>query len=482
MTHTQHTPIAKIYQPRAEAKNGRSGLITLPKGRQALAARMALAGMAVNSIDAQYYLLHNDLTGRLFIHEMMQAADRGVRVRLLVDDMALWGRTKGAAVLSSHPNVEIRIFNPFFRGGSRWAQMIYRFGTVTRRMHNKVFIADGRAVILGGRNIGNEYFEADPGIEFGDLDVLAVGPVVKTVSASFDSYWNSKLAYPVEDLTQKQPAQDSLEKVRRRLESAIKAPENQAYIQALSEDSIFERIVQGSLSFYWGRVRVIQDAPEKILASSQSLAEDLVADRMASLFDAVKKELIIYSPYFVPGKKGADYLISLCRRGARVRVLTNSLASTDVAMVHAGYSRYRKRLLRGGVELYELDRVISRRDRKVKKGKHAGSKASLHTKSFVLDRCQVFIGSLNLDPRSFVENTEIGLVVDSPKIGRDLGRWFDRNVPAIAFKLALRVNKGAPDQIRWIKTGKTYIGDPHTSALKRLGVWLLRLLPIESQL
>jgi len=407
-----------------------------------------------------------------------------VRIRLLVDDMALWGRTKGAAVLSSHPNVDIRIFNPFFRGGSRWAQMIYRFGTVTRRMHNKVFVVDGQAVILGGRNIGNEYFEADPAIEFGDLDVLAVGPVVKTVAASFDAYWNCKLSYPVEDLARKQPGQDSLEKVRKRLEQSIQLAKNKAYIQGLVEDDISGKIRHGTLPFYWGRAEVIQDPPEKILEPPQTLAEDLVAARMASLFDEVKKELIIYSPYFIPGKKGADYLVSLCKRGVRVRVLTNSLASTDVAMVHAGYSRYRKRLLRGGVELYELDRVISRKDRKAKKGKYAASKASLHAKSFVLDRRRVFIGSLNLDPRSFVENTEIGLVVDSPEIGRNLGVWFDRNVPSIAFKLDLRVNQGAPDQIRWIKTGngEVHIGDPHTSVLKGLGVLLLRLLPIESQL
>jgi len=482
MSHTQDTPIAEIYQPLTQAHHGLSGLIPLPEGRQALAARTALAGMAVKSIDAQYYLLHNDLTGKFFIGELMRAADRGVRIRLLVDDMASWGQTSMAAVLSFHPNMEIRIFNPFFRGGGRWAQMVYRFGTVTRRMHNKVFIADGQAVILGGRNIGNAYFEAHPAIEFGDLDVLAVGPVVDAVSASFDRYWNSNLAVPVERLARKLPVQDSLETVRKSMERAIARPKNTAYVQGLCQDPIVRSILEGTLCFYWGRAQVIQDPPEKILDPPERQTQDLVADRMATLFDEVRQELIIYSPYFVPGKKGADYLISLCQRGVRVRVLTNSLASTDVALVHAGYSRYRKRLLRGGVGLYELDRVISRRDRKAKKGKYAASKASLHTKSFVLDRRQVFIGSLNLDPRSFVENTEIGLLMDSPEIGRNMGKWFDSNVPAIAFKLGLRKNHGVRDQIRWVKTGKTHIRDPHASALKRLWVYLLRLLPVESQL
>jgi putative cardiolipin synthase len=477
------TRLSRIYRPQVKARNGLSGLLLLPGGRKALAARATLAEMAVNSIDAQYYLLHNDLTGRIFIHELLQAADRGVRVRLLVDDIALWGRTKGAAALSSHPNVAVRIFNPFSRGGSRWAQMIYRFGSVTRRMHNKVFIADSQAAILGGRNIGNEYFEANPDIEFGDLDVLAIGPVVRSVSESFDAYWNSELAYPAEALRGKAGAHGRLEKIREDLDRYLKDQRESDYVKALSSEGFSQQIREGSLSFYWGNARVVYDPPEKILDPPTDASDILVADGLASLFDKAREEVIIYSPYFIPGKKGAEYLISLCNRGVRVRVLTNSLASTDVAVVHAGYSRYRKMLLRGGVEIWELDKVVSRKSRKAKKGDYASSKASLHTKSFVLDRKKVFIGSLNLDPRSFVENTEIGLVVDSEEIGQGMGVWFDQNVPAIAFKLHLRINENAPDQIRWTtRTGEVYLRDPHTSFFKRLGVSLLRLLPIESQL
>lgn len=478
------TILSDIYRPQVHSRNGLSGILPLPGGRQALVARTTLAGMAVKSIDAQYYLLHNDLTGRLFVHALLLAADRGVRVRLLVDDMALWGRTKGAAVLSSHPNVEIRIFNPFSRKGTRWAQMIYRFGSVTRRMHNKVFLVDNQAVILGGRNIGNEYFEADPDIEFGDLDVLAVGPVVKKVSESFDKYWNSDLAYPAEALAGKTPQPGRLEKTRMKLERFIWDHQDSEYVNGLTGDPVARQIREGTPPFFWGHAQVVYDPPEKILNPPKDPSAILVAHGLASLFDRAQEEVIIFSPYFVPGKNGAEYLVSLCSRGIKVRVLTNSLASTDVAVVHAGYSRYRKMLLKGGVEIWELDKVVSRKDRKAKKGKYAASKASLHTKSFVLDRKKVFIGSLNLDPRSFVENTEIGLVVDSEEIGQRMGKWFDRNVPSIAFKLKLRINDEGPDQIRWTRTdtGEVHIRDPHTSFLKRMGVSLLRLLPLESQL
>lgn len=482
---TRETRLSQLYAPMLSARPGMNGLVPLPKGKPALAARATLARMAAKTIDAQYYLLHKDLTGMLFVNELLNAADRGVRVRLLVDDMGLWGRTKGAAAMAAHPNMDIRIFNPFSRKGSRWTQMVYRFGSVTRRMHNKAYIVDNAAAILGGRNIGNEYFEADPDIEFGDLDVMAVGPVVREVSVSFDQYWNSSLAYPVEVLAGKEQTPVKLAKKRRELAEFLAGHQDSDYVTSLEASEINSQIRSGNLPFYWARASAVYDAPEKII-EARDRTDIHLSSQLSPHFQNIGQELIIFSPYFVPGEQGVAFLTSLCQRGVRVKVLTNSLASTDVTAVHAGYKRYRKALLRGGVALYELDKKITRKEKKAKKGKFGASKASLHTKSFVLDRNQVFVGSLNLDPRSFVENTEIGLVIDSEKMARELAAWFDQSVADLAFQLELRVNEDGPDQIRWHrkKQGEStvYLRDPGTSLIKRVWVDLLGLLPIESQL
>ncbi|MDD9302131.1 MAG: hypothetical protein HUK40_07215 [Desulfobacter sp.] len=269
------------------------------------------------------------------------------------------------------------------------------------------------------------------------------------------------------------------------METFIRDHEGSAYVRALASSDLASRLKLGQAEFFWGKAVAVYDEPEKISASRERTDIHL-SSRLAPHFDRVDQELIIFSPYFVPGKKGVEYLADICRRGIRVRVLTNSLASTDVSLVHAGYSRYRKALLRAGVELYELDKKISRQEKKKKKGKLGASKASLHTKSFVLDRKQVFIGSLNLDPRSVIENTEIGLILDSPEIGRGMGEWFDTHVDKIAIELELRQNQTGPDQIRWHRQedgkNKVYLRDPHTSFFKRLGIDLLGMLPIESQL
>ncbi|MCG8634626.1 MAG: phospholipase D family protein [Desulfobacterales bacterium] len=483
--YTETSRLSENYAPLIGAHPGRSGLLPLQDGLDALAARLTLISLADRSIDAQYYLIHNDLTSRLFLNALIRAADRGVRVRLLVDDMAMWGRTKGAAMLSAHPRIEVRIFNPFSRGGSRTVQMIYRFGSVTRRMHNKAFIADNQAAILGGRNIGNEYFEADPDIEFGDMDVLTVGPVVDEVSVSFDKYWNSELAYPAAVLKESSVDLSRLASHRQDLEDFIQDQQGTDYVKALESSELVRQIKENQVPFFWGKAVALYDEPEKISAA-RDRTDIHLSSRLFPHFGDVEDELIIFSPYFVPGKQGVAYLAALCKSGVRVRVLTNSLASTDVALVHAGYSRYREDLLRAGIELYELDKKLTWKEKRARKGKYGASKASLHTKSFVLDRKRVFIGSLNLDPRSIVENTEIGVVLESPEIGGAMGRWFDENVEKIAFSLKLRENRDAPDQIRWhrqTEEGETvYIRDPRTSLFKRLTIEFLGLLPIESQL
>jgi cardiolipin synthase C len=482
---TDDTLIGKLHRDEKSARPGQSGFLLLGDGLDAFVARAVLTQAAQRSIDAQYYLLHNDLTGRLFIAQLLEAADRGVRVRLLVDDMDLGGRDLGAAVLDSHPNIEVRIFNPFSRKSNRLTQLVTRIGSVTRRMHNKSFTVDNQVTILGGRNIGNEYFEANPDLAFADLDVLAIGPVVSEVSASFDQYWNSELAYPALVLKGKPPTAEEIELKQQQLSEFVARQYDSAYIEALRNSTLANEIRRGQVRFYWGDAEIVSDQPEKLLSAADR-TEYHLAPQLKPYFEKVQKELIIFSPYFVPGKEGTVFLSQLSARGVRVRILTNSLASTDVGIVHAGYAKYRKDLLNAGIELYELNKQLSSEQRKEKKGSHGSSKASLHAKSFVFDRSKVFIGSLNLDPRAVVHNTEIGVVFESTVIGSGMGEWFDENIDRLAFRLEFKKDKNGTERIVWhgMENGKPIVfdTDPYTGFWRRFGVGFMGLLPIESQL
>ncbi len=483
---TGETTLGKAIAADLERHPGLSGFYLLPRGVDAFTARAALAYRAERSIDAQYYLLHNDLVGKLFLDSLLKAADRGVRVRLLVDDMALDDRKDvGAAALDAHPNFEIRIFNPFGRGGVRWWQFLSRFGDVTRRMHNKSFTVDNQVTVVGGRNIGNEYFEANPELQFGDLDVLGVGPVVGEVSSVFDLYWNSASSYPVGKLVKKLPDQQKLDELDRSFGEFIAQQLDSVYLQALYASPLLELIRDWSFDFHWGESDVLYDDPAKITSARDQ--HHLRLNTQLQTYSAeIEHELLIFSPYFVPGSEGVENLSRMVKRGVRVRIITNSLASTDVAAVHAGYARYRKPLLRAGVELYEVDKTLTRDERKEIKGPSGSSKASLHAKSFVVDRQRVFIGSLNLDPRSVVENTEIGIMIESPEMARLMGEGFDRIVDGATFRVALEDLGTAGEALRWYRQSsngqQVFSNEPNTGFWRRLGVSLLRLLPIESQL
>jgi putative cardiolipin synthase len=482
---TQDTRLGSISRDLTSNRGDQSGFVLLGRGLDAFLARAVLAQLADRSIDAQYYLLHDDLTGRLFIDQLLRAADRGVRVRLLVDDMDLGGRDTAAVLLDAHPNVEVRIFNPFSRTAGRGAQYISRFGTVTRRMHNKSFTVDNQATILGGRNIGDEYFEADPGLAFSDLDVLGIGPVSGDVSESFDQYWNHVLAYPVTTLVKKIPDAGQIESARHAHDAFVAQQAESPYLQALRGSTLAEQLQRREVDFHLGDASVVSDNPEK-LAAERDTAEYRLATGLAPYAAALEREFIVFSPYFVPGEEGVAFFKALRERGVRVRILTNSLASTDVSVVHAGYARYRKELLRAGVELYEMNKQISKEARKESTMTSGSSKASLHAKSFVLDRQHVFIGSMNLDPRSVVENSEIGVVISAPEIAQGMAEWFDANVEQLAFQVRLEADQNGSEQLRWYgqAAGEPLVFDvePYTGFWKRFGVGFLRLLPIESQL
>ena len=268
-TDTDDTRLGRVLHAAKAAHPGQSGFFLLGNGLDAFVARAVMANVAERSIDAQYYLLHNDKLGALFIDQLLKAADRGVRVRLLVDDMDLSGRDMGAAALDSHPNMEVRIFNPFSRNVGRMSQFVTRLGSVTRRMHNKSFTVDNQVAILGGRNIGNEYFEADPDLAFADLDVLVIGQEVRDVSYAFDLYWNSELAYPALVLKGKPPTAEEIDRKRQKLNQFVSEQSDSAYLAALRNSNLADKMRNNTVQFYWGRADVVYDLPEKTPADTE---------------------------------------------------------------------------------------------------------------------------------------------------------------------------------------------------------------------
>jgi len=486
MTDTAGTSLGKAFEDDLAENPGHSGFHLLGKGLDAFAARVLLAHSAERSIDAQYYLWHHDLVGRLFLDAMLRAADRGVRVRLLIDDMALnKDKDSGVAALDTHANVEVRVFNPFNRKNARWTQILTSFDDVTRRMHNKSFTVDNQVSILGGRNIGNEYFEADPSLAFADLDVLAIGPVVGEVSASFDLYWNNSSSYPISTLVENNLSPQEINERRRRHDEFMEQQKNSEYMQALRNSDLITRIKNDEFVFDWGEAHVLYDDPAKVKADRDQT--DLhMSSQLQPFGTQISREMTLFSPYFVPGREGVAKFEELRTQGVRVRILTNSLASTDVAAVHAGYAKYRKYLLRAGVELYEVDETLTKEQRKEKKGLEGSSKASLHAKSFVIDRERVFIGSLNFDPRSVVENTEIGVMIESPKLAEEMTAWFDQNIDRVAFRLALEEDANGEEILVWHRSidgeNHRYTTEPNTGFWRRFGVGFMGMLPIESLL
>jgi len=487
---TQDTYIGTYTEKERAAHEGQSGFVLLADGLDAFVARAVMAGAAEKSIDVQYYLYHPDLVGGLLAYKLLKAADRGVRVRVLLDDIATDGRDLNLAILDSHPYIAIRLFNPFVRGSLRVLQYVTRFGQVTKRMHNKSFTVDNQLTIVGGRNIGNEYFAADPEKNFGDLDVLAIGPVVQEVSGSFDKYWNSELSYPVSSLYPKKTARKNLDEAREFFESLVQEQEDSAYLEALGNSELAQSLRNETLRFFWGRAEAIYDQPEKI-TQAEVTRELLLAPQLAPYIDRLDREMIILSAYFVPGWVGVKFLQGLASRGIRIRIVTNSLASTDVSVVHAGYAKYRRDLLRAGIELYEVKKDVqigaAEADGKRRGGKVSGSAgASLHAKSFVLDRETLFIGSFNFDPRSYDQNTEIGIVFHSPELGAMIGSSFDENILSNTYKLELVTTEDGDEIIRWIEQigdkQKIFYREPGVSVWRRLFVGFASLLPIEGQL
>lgn len=424
----------RSLQHLAAAHEGRSGFRLLSNSTEAFTARAELIRNAKSSLDLQYYIVHDGLSTRALIDELLKAADRGVRIRVLLDDTTSDGLDEVIATLAAHPNIQVRVFNPLNLGRSTGATRslgrLLNLSQQHRRMHNKLWLADSSAAIVGGRNLGDEYFDAEPNLNFTDIDLLGVGPVAEQLAHSFDQYWNSSLSKPITDFLYWPPGPEDLGKARARLSASLEQSrtEHKALYDRLMEYRRTPHMAQWLNQLTWAWGTAMWDAPTKVLAREEPDPHLLLTTQLAPELRAVHEQLILMSAYFVPGQEGLVYLTSLSDKGVSVSLLTNSLEATDVPAVHGGYAPYRKALLAHGIQLYELRRQPGDAGNRSGSGprlfKHGsftgGSDSSLHSKAMIFDGQKSFVGSFNFDPRSVLWNTEVGVLVDSPELTQQL--------------------------------------------------------------
>jgi putative cardiolipin synthase len=478
------TTLGDAFTATLQGHPGLSGVYMLRSGLDAFVARAGLARLAERSIDVQYYMFHQDTVGRLLLNELLDAADRGVRVRLLVDDM--YGEEADDVWLSldSHPSFEVRLFNPFVRNISKNLQFVATVKRVNHRMHSKTFTVDNSATIVGGRNIGDEYFDADKDLAFSDRDVMSIGPVVSDVSDQFDEYWNSEHSFPITTLNPPVEAL-TLDQLRKQFDEFYVEKSTTSYIDALENSSLANALRDNTAEFSFAKAILIHDAADK-LEKNKGWKDQLLLTQLAPYIKQAKEEFILVSPYFVPGKAGADALCELGRQGVKIHVLTNSLASNDVAAVHTGYTRHRKDLLRCGVKLYELNEQLKKAESKIFTWLPGLSKSSLHAKTMAFDHKAMFVASFNFDQRSININTEIGILFYQPDLARQSMEHFDQNIEKVAFRVELITDGDGKESLRWTgqEDGKTvsYEAEPYAGIGKKLAVKVMRFLPVDFML
>lgn len=414
-----------------EGMGNQSGLRVLENGPDAFAMRALLALRAEQTLDIQYYLVHDGVTTRMLMHLIIEAAERGVRVRVLLDDMATRGRDFATATLAVHPNIEVRLFNPMHgwrdNAVTRSLMMVTYLDRLHRRMHNKLWVTDNAVAIIGGRNLGDEYFGASPGVNFADVDLLSVGPVVGELSASFDEYWNSPNAVPAEAFLTRKPGVRDFRRLRESLQREMsgKRASAQPYLAQLREREESGHLDLDSQMLRWGQARAVWDDPGKVNARDLPPPGQMLASGFVTHMGAIERSFTLVSPYFVPGEDGVAFLSGLAARGVSVSVLTNSLKATDVPFVHGAYAGYRAPLLQAGVVLHEMKSSLPDSTTSRRFGVLGSTGASLHTKAMLFDDDVAFIGSYNFDPRSMFWNTEVGVVVRSRELVADLRHVLD---------------------------------------------------------
>ncbi|MEN3354651.1 MAG: cardiolipin synthase [Betaproteobacteria bacterium] len=491
LANASETRLGRHFDTAAREHNGNSGYRLISAGVDGLTARAEMIDAAERTLDLQYYIFRSDKTGRLLADALLRAADRGVRVRVLIDDGERVRGDEQIDLLDAHPNVEVRLFNPFgYRGHSKYIRAVEFLLNARRldyRMHNKLFVVDNAAAIIGGRNIGDEYFQVDPESQFGDDDIFVAGPMVPQLSSTFDEYWNSALVIPVRALGRGRPSQAALDSFRAELTAHRRAlaADRTDYLGRIAKGDPLAGLLSGTVPLVWTGAQLVYDSPEKRRVDRGQQPGNLIFPPVMDAARAVQSELLIVTPFFVPGPSGMELFDELRQRNVRVRVLTNSLEATPELLAHAGYVHYRRALLEQGMELYEVRAQL---------GSATGSGASptmatygkyaLHAKLFVFDGARVLIGSINFDLRSKHRNTEIGLIIDSPALAQQTARRFAALVqPANSYELVLSREHGA---LVWRTqdngTHVEYDREPAGSESRRLKVMLLTLLPLDPEL
>lgn len=442
----------------------RTALKPLPRGAESLDARLLLIDQATSTVDLQYYIWRPDGSGHRMAQALWKAAQRGVRVRLLLDDWGDRPDREELGMLAFHPNVEVRLFNPLNSWLPAWAGLLLDLRTAQRRMHNKVMIADSWVAIVGGRNIGDEYFEQQPLLDFGDLDLWLLGPGVQAAARGFDAYWNSRHVVRVLPRQPVDLTSDSAHPVAR-----------SDLAQTACDGCALQRLSDGAWTL--GEVIFVQDDPDKILDFVDRAGTRGLPGQLAGILGEARQRLLVLSPYLVPGASGIAAFRELRSKGVDITVVTNSLSSTDVVAVHAGYARYRREMLAMGVRLYEIQANPAARSG----GRQKSSTSSLHAKLMVLDGRSIYVGSMNLDPRSVRINTENGVVVPDSQLASRLEEGVLQAVTASAYRLQLRDGNLLWTDIQQADP-RPLSNEPGASWWRRVQAWLLALLPLESLL
>jgi putative cardiolipin synthase len=476
ITATEGTKLARFSTEWRDGNQDRNGFYPLNLGLDAFGARLSLADRAEVSIDAQYFLMKPDAAGLVFADRLLDAAERGVRVRLLLDDVFTTVEDGALALLDAHPKIEVRIFNPVARQGVYAFNYVGNFELANRRMHNKSFTVDNQVSIVGGRNIAVEYFQLETTGEFIDFDMLTVGPIVREVSRSFDDYWNDVLAVPL-DALHDAPDRDKITEWGDRIMRGMAEAGNSVYAAAVNTE-LMQQFDAGEVQPFLANARIIVDRPDK-LREEISEEHKIVAREIGVELSGARSEIIIWTPYFIPRQRGIELLRELTARGVRVVLVTNSLATNNHTAVHSAYSRYRKDVLQAGVELWEARADAARIT--AEDGSTELERLTLHTKGILIDREKVFVGSLNLDPRSIDINTEMGLLIESEKMGRQLSESSLARIENIAYRLQLDDD----GDIAWHANidGRQVVetSEPQASWWRRFSAWVQKIAP-EDQL
>ncbi len=485
-TDTSQATLAKIVTPLRAQNPGLTGYHVLYDPLEALAARLRLIDKAEKTLDLQYYIWDNDKIGALALHSIIEAADRGVKVRLLMDDNNAKNMEGIYLALSQHQNIEIKLFNPYRFRKYRAMDMLLDLKRINRRMHNKSFIADNQIALIGGRNMSNQYYNASDNYQFSDVDVMLVGQAVDEIIHSFDVYWNHEYAYSVQHIVNPQQHTLRYDSLSRQLKAHYQDITVQNYLDLANRSHTFDTWLNQNIKFDWVQAEVVKDSPEKIKAKASK--EDYLNFQLINHLDKPTESVDIISAYFIPEKKGAEMLGNLAQSGVKVRVLTNSFKANDVALVHAFYAKYRKPLLQDGVQLYEFLPVLASEDLNEKTDEIAQkanvslqglSHSSLHVKLMALDQKQVFIGSFNFDPRSAYLNTEIGVLLNSPSLARGVHQTMNENLNKYAYQLLLNAENKILWQQKNAQHSKIYKKEPRMKWWQKAGLKVISWLPLE---